>query len=89
MKLRDDTAAACVDGWSVGRQTAWTDADRATLRAALIALSDAATPHVLEDAPLADADAQRMLLQRAVAAIEDALTQAAAGMRRALRVRPS
>lgn len=88
MKLHEATAAACVDAWAAGRLPAWTDRERDALRTTLLDLSEATTPHVVEDAAIGGQDAQKFLLRRAVAAIEDALVRAAAGMRRALRAAP-
>lgn len=88
MKLLDATAAACVEAWAAGRNPGWTPPQRRALCDSLLALSEAATPHVVADTVLDDADAQRFLLRRALDLVDDALTRAAAGMRRALRMDP-
>lgn len=84
MSLREDTTVALVDGWSDGRQPAWAVADRHAIRTKLIAISDAATPHLVGDAPLDDDSTQHFLLLRTQSAIEAWLIRAAAGIRRSL-----
>lgn len=86
MKLLEATAVARIDVWAAGRQPAWSADERSALRVALMALSDAVTPHLVADVPLADAEVQRFVLQRAQDALDDALIRAAAGMRRAIRI---
>jgi len=86
MKLLEATAATWVDARADGRQPAWSAGERAALRAEMMALSDATTPHLVADVDLDDAQVQRVLLRRAETAVEDALVRAAAGMRRALRI---
>ena len=66
MKLLDATAAACVETWAAGRNPGWTPLQRRALCDSLLALSEAATPHVVADTVLDDADAQRFLLRRAL-----------------------
>jgi len=78
MSLDKITARECIEEWSAGLASPWTEQQRAELADQLVNLTNFVEPHLVQDVPLEPERAQAYFLARTVSHLEDWLVLAAA-----------